>query len=496
MAKVLLVNWDAYPNVTSGGVYSWEKILVESMPDYEFTIFNLLSNPNGNGSFTVPPQVKEVIDVPLFGSNRYEEFHDEKFRRLLAKVLYTKQRCIKQEFIPLFERFLEVIFSNDCDPKQLCNLIFDLHSFFIIYDYKKCLEHPLAWDVFIEKLDHDSLYQKMTLTEALTSFQLIQRNLQILSIQIPKVDLVHCSLAWLPSMIAVAAKMEQGCPTIITEHGVAFRELLLYYNAILQGEPANIFWKIFSRNVIRAVYSIADVIAPVCDVNAKWEERLGAQSSKIKVIYNGVNSDKFRPIEVPRTDKRPTVVCVGRVDAYKDLVNLIYCIKHVKNQVPDVQCLIYGGSADLDYSIRCVKAVKNLGLEDNVKFVGKVKDPELAYNAADVVVMTSITEGFPFTVIEAMACGKGIVATDVGGVREALEGCGLLVRSSHIEELSDAIIKLLQDEKLRSSLGALALKRARESFTIEQSISQYRQQYESLIARYHGKTIRKEVAAT
>ena len=278
MAKVLLVNWDAYPNVTSGGVYSWEKILVESMPDYEFTIFNLLSNPNGNGSFTVPPQVKEVVDVPLFGSNRYEEFHDEKFRRLLAKVLYTNERCIKQEFIPLFERFLEVIFSNDCDPKQLCNLILDLHSFFIIYDYKKCLEHPLAWEVFIEKLDHDSLYQKMSLTEALTSFQLIQRNLQILSIQIPKVDLVHCSLAWLPSMIAVVAKMKEGCPIIITEHGVAFRELLLYYNAILQGEPANIFWKIFSRNVIRAVYSIADVISPVCDVNAKWEERLGAQS--------------------------------------------------------------------------------------------------------------------------------------------------------------------------------------------------------------------------
>ena len=70
MAKVLLVNWDAYPNVTSGGVYSWEKILVESMPDYEYTIFNLLSNPNGNGSFTVPPQVKEVVDVPHFGSNR------------------------------------------------------------------------------------------------------------------------------------------------------------------------------------------------------------------------------------------------------------------------------------------------------------------------------------------------------------------------------------------------------------------------------------------
>jgi glycosyltransferase involved in cell wall biosynthesis len=495
MKKVLLVNWDSYPNVMSGGVYSWEKTLVESMQDYEFTVINLLSNPNVNGRFTVPPHVTRVIDIPLFGSNRYEEFYAEPGRPLLDKITRTKNRVIVEEFAPLYRQFLAGMFSNDCNPAELSPTVYKLHKFLSVYDSKKCLEHPLAWETFLDQLERDPLYREMTMKEALTAFQIIQRNMQILSLEIPKVDLVHCSLAWFPAMIAVSAKIEHGCPIIITEHGVAFRELLLYYNAFLRDEPSNIFWKLFSANVVRTVYSMADVIAPVCYANARWEESLGVEPSKIKVIYNGVDTVKFRPIDVKKQDARPTVACIGRVDVFKDIVNLIQCIKYVKERVPDIRCLIYGASTDLEYSLRCIKMVSALGLNENIEFVGKVKDPEIAYNAADAIVISSITEGFPFAIIEAMACGKGIVATDVGGIREALEGCGLLVRSSHPQELANAIVQLLQDEKLRAKLGAAALRRVQEGFTIEQSLGQYREQYERLTALKSRSPVAKEVAA-
>lgn len=495
MKKVLLVNWDSYPNVMSGGVYSWEKILIESMSDHEFTVVNLLSNPNVNGRFTVPQHVTQVIDMPLFGSTRYEEFYTEKSRPLLEKIARTKNRIIVEEFMPLYRQFLVNMFSNDCNPAQLSKIVFELHKFLTVYDSKKCLEHTLAWKTFLGQLERDPLYREMTMKEALTAFQIIQRNMQILSLEIPKVDLVHCSLAWFPAIIAVSAKMEHGCPIIITEHGVAFRELLLYYNAYLRDEPSNIFWKLFSANVVRAVYSMADVIAPVCIANAKWEERLGVERSKIKVIYNGVDTKKFRPIEVKRQDARPTVACIGRVDIFKDIVNLIQSIRYVKESVPDIQCLIYGASTDLEYSLRCIKMVSTLDLQNNIRFMGKVKDPEIAYNAADAVVISSITEGFPFALIEAMACGKGIVATDVGGISEALEGCGLLVRSSHPQELAKAIVHLLQDEKLRIKLGAAALRRVQEGFTIEQSLDQYREQYKRLTADQSRALVAKKVAA-
>jgi len=495
MKKVLLVNWDSYPNVMSGGVYSWEKILVESMPDHEFTVVNLLSNPNVNGRFVVPPHVRQVIDMPLFGSNRYEEFYTEKSRPLLDKIARTKDRIIVGEFIPLYRQFLSNIFSNDCNPVNLSKIVFRLHKFLTVYDSKKCLEHTLAWETFLGQLESDPLYREMTMKEALTAFQIIQRNMQILSLEIPKVDLVHCSLAWFPAMIAVSAKMEHGSPIIITEHGVAFRELLLYYNAYLRDEPSNIFWKLFSANVVRTVYSMADIIAPVCYANARWEESLGVEPSKIKVIYNGVDTKKFRPIEVKRDDERPTVACIGRVDVFKDIVNLIQSIRYVKDQIPDIQCLIYGASTDLEYSLRCINMVSTLGLQDNIRFMGKVKDPEVAYNAADAIVISSITEGFPFAIIEAMACGKGIVATDVGGIREALEGCGLLVRSSHPQELAGSITKMLQDENLRSRLGAAAIRRIQEGFMIEQSLGQYREQYGRLMAGQSRAPVAREMAA-
>lgn len=488
MRKVLLVNWDSYPNVTFGGIYSWEKTLVENMPEYEFTVINLLSNPNVNGKFEVPSQVKQVIDVPLFGSHRYEEFYDEGGNRsFLKKIVNTKEGIIQEQFIPLFGQFLENVISNDYHPTKLTEQVFALHKFLQVYDLRKCLEHRQAWETFIGLLEKDPLYSEMTIREALTAFQIIQHNMQILSLEIPKVDLVHCSLAWFPSMIAISAKMEYNCPVIITEHGVAFRELLLYYNAYLRDEASNIFWKLFSANIVRAVYTIADVIAPVCRANAKWEEDLGVPASKIKVIYNGVNTSKFCPVKVKREDLRPTVACIGRVDVFKDIVNLIQSIKYVRNELPDIQCLIYGASTDLEYSIRCIKMVEDLGLNDNIRFMGKVKDPETAYNLADVAVISSITEGFPFAIIEAMACGKGIVATDVGGIKEALEGCGLLVRSSHPQELGNAIIRLLKDEKLRLTLGEAALKRVQEGFTLEQSIGQYRQEYNRLMEVYAHK---------
>jgi polysaccharide biosynthesis protein PelF len=110
--------------------------------------------------------------------------------------------------------------------------------------------------------------------------------------------------------------------------------------------------------------------------------------------------------------------------------------------------------------------------------MGGTKEPEKAYNSADVVVMSSITEGFPFAVIEAMACGKAIIASDVGGVREALQGCGVLVRSRRPHELANAITMLLNDKTMRTKFGNAAAKKVSEEFTLEQSITKFQDQYE------------------
>jgi glycosyltransferase involved in cell wall biosynthesis len=119
--------------------------------------------------------------------------------------------------------------------------------------------------------------------------------------------------------------------------------------------------------------------------------------------------------------------------------------------------------------------------------MGGTKEPEKVYNLGDIVAFSSITEGFPFAVIEAMACGKAVVASNVGGVGEALDGCGVLVRSRRPRELANGIVTLLEDEQLRKKLGELAIKKARNEFTIEKTIEQIKKQYLDLINSFEVK---------
>jgi glycosyltransferase involved in cell wall biosynthesis len=139
-----------------------------------------------------------------------------------------------------------------------------------------------------------------------------------------------------------------------------------------------------------------------------------------------------------------------------------------------------------------VETVKELKLEANVIFMGRTNEPEKAYNVGDVVALSSITEAFPFAAIEAMACGKPVVATDVGGTREAVEGCGILVRSRNSAELGRAIVRLLKDKPLRTRLGDAALKKAREKFELSASTDRYRVLYEELLAPRAAPTARPE----
>ncbi len=476
--RVLLVNWDNYPNVASGGVYVWAKVLVGGLSDWDFVVFNQLSNANANANYSVGPNVRQVLEVPLFGTQRIEEFYYGS-TPMIERVERSGPEVIEKSFIPLFERFLSCLLSDEGDPDAFVRAMMRLRRVLMLHDTKKLLENQKTWDAFLSHLRNDQLYRWMSIKEALVAYGLIQRGLQILSLELPEVDLVQTSLAWWPSLIGVAAKMEQEVPMVVTEHGVAYRELMLYYNSLLYEEPSKIFWKVFSRNIVSVVYHSADKVAPVCRANAVWERALGVPPSKIRVVYNGIDTERFRPMDVPRPPG-PTVVSVARVDPFKDITTLIYAMAHVIEEVKGARCILYGDSTSLDYSKRCLRAVKEQGLEDVFSFAGGTKEPEKAYNSGDVVVFSSITEGFPFSVIEAMACGKAVVATGAGGVPEALEGCGILVKSRDPRTLADGVCRLLTDVGLRRTLEAKALARARERFSLAAMVGEYREIYREL----------------
>jgi len=95
-------------------------------------------------------------------------------------------------------------------------------------------------------------------------------------------------------------------------------------------------------------------------------------------------------------------------------------------------------------------------------------------------VLSSISEGFPYTLIEAMTCGRACVATDVGGVSEALGDTGRLVPPRDPEAMAAACLELLGDAELRGRLGAEARERALANFTVDRAIGTFGEIYDGL----------------
>jgi glycosyltransferase involved in cell wall biosynthesis len=87
-----------------------------------------------------------------------------------------------------------------------------------------------------------------------------------------------------------------------------------------------------------------------------------------------------------------------------------------------------------------------LDLEDNFFLAGYHDKPHQLFCEGDISILTSISEGFPYTVLESMSCGIPVVATDVGGVTEALEKCGFICKPKDFEALGQSVVTLLQDE--------------------------------------------------
>jgi glycosyltransferase involved in cell wall biosynthesis len=128
----------------------------------------------------------------------------------------------------------------------------------------------------------------------------------------------------------------------------------------------------------------------------------------------------------------------------------------------------------------CHELYENLNLQENFEFSGLTNNPALAYNEGDVVMLTSISEAFPFVVIEAMACEKVVVSSDVGGTKEVLEGYGHVIRPKDIDGFSKAVVEVLSNKEHSGEMEVLARERVLNGFTIDDMVDNYQKLYKSL----------------
>ena len=284
-------------------------------------------------------------------------------------------------------------------------------------------------------------------------------------------DLVLVTAAGWAGIPAAVHYALHATPVVLSEHGVYVREA--YLAAIRGGESTGERWTHtrLARGLARLTYAVATVVAPVTNANAAWERALGADPDRIRTIHNGV----LVPSKVAPFPVEPIVVTIGRIDPLKDLKTLLRAAASVVERIPAARFDHYGPVPDGNdrYNEECLALHADLNLGDHFRFLGPIDDPDAALATARVSVLSSISEGFPISVLEAMAAGRPVVATAVGGVPEAVSGCGFTVRPGDYEALASGVVGLLNDPVLAQALGARGRQRVIHDFGQEGCLLAY-----------------------
>lgn len=201
-----------------------------------------------------------------------------------------------------------------------------------------------------------------------------------------------------------------------------------------RGSDINLFSEFTTiRPLIREVLSRADGLIAVSESLKSTMVKLGCVPDKVTVISNGVDSNKFqlRPQAEMRQllglpGSRPILLSVGKLTENKGFHILIEAVASLRENRPDVLLVIIG---DGDYRSRLSRKIRDLGLEDNVRLVGTRPHDQLSawYSAADLFCLASASEGCPNVVMEAMACGRPVIATWVAAQIVDTPMLGILV---------------------------------------------------------------------
>ncbi|MFJ4484349.1 DUF3492 domain-containing protein [Streptomyces longwoodensis] len=257
----------------------------------------------------------------------------------------------------------------------------------------------------------------------------------------------------------------------------------------------------FHGRLAAEVYRQAARITPGNAHARRWQERCGADRAKIRTVHPGMDATPFAEVgEGPDTADPGTLVWVGRIEPAKDLVSLLHAFAEVRKEQPGTRLRVIGAPAGPEgeaYLGHCRVLAAQLfpdeadGLHsvgDNPVSFEEIGGPEVptpadAYGAGAVTVLSSVVEGFPTGLVEAMFCGRATVSTDVGAVVEVIGGTGLVVPPRNPRALAEACVALLRDPERRARLGAAARARALELFTVEQNVAAFHGIYLEVVSQ-------------
>jgi len=488
IADVCLILEGSYPYV-QGGVSSWVHLLIQSMPQYTFHLWCLCA-PRANllAKYELPKNVVGRTNTKL--------------QRLPAgKKLTAKEKKT------LFSRLEGDLLNLLTSPR--------LEYLEAIIQHLRAMRKPLDENVLLNSPEAFRMVSHMYFASlANTSFldyfwslrALVGGLFSVLMADLPLARSYHACSTGYAGLALARASIEAKRACLLTEHGIYTSERrieILLADWIKSGESMRFslkedeferslqdLWIDSFKSYAKLAYDCSDKIVTLFEGNRRAEILEGAPKEKIQIIVNGVELDKYKKIKKVEKDFF-CVALIGRVVPIKDLRTYIKSIELLRHRISSLKAYIIGPvDEDAEYYNECVQYVAQLDLADILEFSGKVNVLNY-YPKIDVVVLSSLSEAQPLSLLEAGAAGIPVVATRVGACEEIVYGslnekpnlgqAGIICPLANPKAIADAVYKFFVDTDFYQQCSRTSKQRTHQYYSLVAQNQAYSKIYEELI---------------
>ncbi|WP_323844677.1 glycosyltransferase family 4 protein [Microbulbifer magnicolonia] len=276
-------------------------------------------------------------------------------------------------------------------------------------------------------------------------------------------DIVHDNQSLCYGLLAIE---RSGLPVVATIHHPITRDRQLALDAAPDWRFRLLVrrWYSFLRMQMKVARRLRHVVTVSRQSESDIAEQFGVDRQQIQLIYNGIDTDIFRP--QPDIERRPLrIMTTASADQpLKGLRFLLHAMADLRGQFPDLELLVVGR---LQQGGATEQLLGELQLQDCVQFVSGISNQQLVdyYASAGVVVCPSLYEGFGLPAGEAMACGVPVISSDGGALPEVVGDAGIIVPAGDSQALARALRDLLVDDKQRAELGERGRERIARQFS-------------------------------
>lgn len=491
---VLMILEGTYPFV-KGGVSSWVSDILKNLPQYRFGILFLGANKGIYKEllYPLPDNVIHLQILYLFephqASEKANSINPESLINLYA--LHDNLKTSHHQQVGLSEPLVDL-------DKLMCP-----HTGI---DYNQFKRSEESWQFIVEKYS-----QYSTDPSFINYFWNIRNmheplwNLHAALDHMPKFRFIHPVSTGYAGLLSVMLKQKSKKPILLSEHGLYTKERsieLLQSPMLIESDPLltdkkafsyqHDLWLRFYSSLARMVYQEASSIVSLFIGAQQQQIAAGADPEKTMVIANGINIELYKPLRrLPPSNILKTVCFVGRVVRIKDLKTIILAIYYIYQKDKEIRGLIkIVGEPDQNYLEECVEYIRLLELNEVIHFVEEGGMIEIL-SRSGLLLLSSISEGMPMVILEALAAGVPVITTDVGACREIIEGrdnedkalgiAGAVVSVANATTIAQEALKLLSNSKKWYKAQQAGIQRVEKYYSWSLMISQYIKLYDETL---------------